>query len=71
MPELWFPDPPLADRVVLLRAWHTEDVPANLMGFADRSVRFTASIASNGVLRSAAGSHRRRAGAAWRRAQYA
>lgn len=33
------PDPPLADEVVLLRAWRAEDVPAKLMGFADPSVQ--------------------------------
>jgi RimJ/RimL family protein N-acetyltransferase len=39
MPELQFPSPPLADDVVLLRAWQVEDVPANVMRFADPSVQ--------------------------------
>jgi RimJ/RimL family protein N-acetyltransferase len=39
MTELLFPSPRLADEVVLLRAWQREDVPANLMGFADPSVQ--------------------------------
>lgn len=39
MPELSFPSPPLADEVVMLRAWKAEDVPAIVMGFADPSVR--------------------------------
>ena len=34
MPELRFPDPPLADALVLLRPWREQDVPANLMLFA-------------------------------------
>jgi len=38
MPELHFPIPPLADEVVLLRPWVAEDVPANVMAFADPSV---------------------------------
>ena len=37
--ELLFPDPPLADEVVLLRAWLPDDVPAKVMGFADPSVQ--------------------------------
>ena len=39
MLELSFPDPPLADEVILLRAWEAEDVPAKVMGFADPSVQ--------------------------------
>jgi RimJ/RimL family protein N-acetyltransferase len=39
MTELLFPSPGLADDVVLLRAWQADDVPANLMGFADPSVQ--------------------------------
>jgi RimJ/RimL family protein N-acetyltransferase len=39
MPELQFPSPPLADEVVLLRAWQEADVPANVMRFADPSVQ--------------------------------
>lgn len=38
MPELEFPDPPLADDVVLLRPWERADVPRNLMRFADPGV---------------------------------
>jgi RimJ/RimL family protein N-acetyltransferase len=33
--ELRFPDPPLADGVVLLRAWTEADLPAKLTAFAD------------------------------------
>lgn len=39
MPELSFPDPPLADEVVVLRRWEAEDVPGKVMGFADPSVQ--------------------------------
>jgi RimJ/RimL family protein N-acetyltransferase len=39
MPELSFPNPPLADEVVLLPPWTAEDVPAKVMGFADPSVQ--------------------------------
>lgn len=39
MAALHFPDPPLADDVVLLRAWCADDVPAKLMAFADPSVQ--------------------------------
>jgi RimJ/RimL family protein N-acetyltransferase len=37
--ELQFPDPPLADELVLLRGWRADDVPERLMGFADPSVQ--------------------------------
>jgi RimJ/RimL family protein N-acetyltransferase len=33
--ELAFPDPPLADAVVLLRPWREADVPGKLMAFSD------------------------------------
>ncbi len=39
MGDLAFPDPPLADEVVLLRAWSAEDVPSAVMEFADPSVQ--------------------------------
>ena len=39
MPVLQFPSPPLADEVVLLRAWRAEDLPAKVLGFADPSVQ--------------------------------
>lgn len=39
MSALQFPSPPLADEIVLLRAWQAEDVPAKVMGFADPSVQ--------------------------------
>jgi RimJ/RimL family protein N-acetyltransferase len=39
VPELPFPDPPLADEVVALRPWRAQDVPANVMAFADPSVQ--------------------------------
>ncbi len=39
MAELPFPDPPLADEVVVLRAWSAEDVPEKLMMFADPSIQ--------------------------------
>jgi RimJ/RimL family protein N-acetyltransferase len=35
MAELRFPDPPLADDVVLLRPWTEEDLPAKVTAFAD------------------------------------
>jgi RimJ/RimL family protein N-acetyltransferase len=35
MAELWFPAPPLADDVVLLRPWHEADVPGKLLAFSD------------------------------------
>jgi RimJ/RimL family protein N-acetyltransferase len=39
VPALPLPSPPLADEVVALRAWRPEDVPANVMLFADPSVQ--------------------------------
>jgi RimJ/RimL family protein N-acetyltransferase len=39
MAELQFPNPPLSDEVVLLRPWGPDDVPAQLMRFADPSVQ--------------------------------
>jgi RimJ/RimL family protein N-acetyltransferase len=39
VPELSYPDPPLADEVVLLRPWCAEDVPVNVMAFADPTVQ--------------------------------
>lgn len=39
MPELRFPDPPLADEVVLLRPWTARDVPGKIMLFADPLVQ--------------------------------
>ncbi|MDQ6779290.1 MAG: GNAT family N-acetyltransferase [Actinomycetota bacterium] len=39
MAELQFPDPPLADAVVLLRPWAADDVPEKVMAFADSSVQ--------------------------------
>ncbi len=39
MAELPFPDPPLGDDVVRLRAWSPEDVPAVVKAFADPLVR--------------------------------
>jgi RimJ/RimL family protein N-acetyltransferase len=39
MSELRFPDPPLADELVLLRRWSSDDLPGGLMGFADPSVQ--------------------------------
>jgi RimJ/RimL family protein N-acetyltransferase len=38
-PELCFPNPPLADGVVLLRPWTVDDVPAKVAAFADPAVR--------------------------------
>ena len=35
MAELWFPVPPLADEVVLLRPWCEADVPGKLLAFGD------------------------------------
>ncbi len=35
MAELWFPVPPLAGDVVLLRPWREADVPGKLLAFAD------------------------------------
>jgi len=35
MAELWFPVPPLADDVVLLRPWREADVPGKLLAFSD------------------------------------
>jgi RimJ/RimL family protein N-acetyltransferase len=35
MAELWFPVPPLADDVVLLRPWRESDVPGKLRAFSD------------------------------------
>lgn len=35
MAELQYPTPPLADTVVLLRPWRTQDVPGKLMAFGD------------------------------------
>lgn len=46
MPELQFPDPPLADEVVLLRPWQAEDVPEKVMGYGDPSVQRFASMSS-------------------------
>jgi RimJ/RimL family protein N-acetyltransferase len=39
MPELPFPHPPLADELVLLRAWSADDVPGKVMAFADPTVQ--------------------------------
>ncbi|RYV49617.1 GNAT family N-acetyltransferase [Pengzhenrongella frigida] len=39
MAELQYPMPPLADTVVLLRPWRTEDVPGKLMAFGDPLVQ--------------------------------
>ena len=39
MAELWFPVPPLADEVVLLRPWREADVPAAFLGFSDPVVQ--------------------------------
>jgi|SRR5215469_17289547 len=39
MAELWFPVPPLADEVVLLRPWHEADVPAAFLAFSDPVVQ--------------------------------
>jgi RimJ/RimL family protein N-acetyltransferase len=38
-PELRFPDPPLADELVLLRPWQADDVPDKLMAFADPTIQ--------------------------------
>ena len=35
MAELWFPVPPLADDVVLLRPWREADVPGLVAAFSD------------------------------------
>jgi RimJ/RimL family protein N-acetyltransferase len=35
MAELWFPVPPLADEVVLLRPWREADVPGIVLAFSD------------------------------------
>ena len=35
MAELWFPVPPLAGDVVLLRPWHEADVPGMVLAFSD------------------------------------
>jgi RimJ/RimL family protein N-acetyltransferase len=35
MAELWFPIPPLADDVVLLRPWREADVPGMVLAFSD------------------------------------
>ena len=35
MAELQYPTPPLADTLVLLRPWRSEDVPGKLMAFGD------------------------------------
>jgi hypothetical protein len=35
MTELRFPDPPLADHVVLLRPWTDEELPSKLEALAD------------------------------------
>jgi RimJ/RimL family protein N-acetyltransferase len=35
MAELWFPDPPLAGDVVLLRPWREADVPGIVLAFSD------------------------------------
>jgi RimJ/RimL family protein N-acetyltransferase len=39
MPALRFPDPPLADELVLLRPWTADDIPDKVMSFADQSVQ--------------------------------
>jgi RimJ/RimL family protein N-acetyltransferase len=39
MAALAFPDPPLADEAVLLRPWVADDVPEQIMAFADPSVQ--------------------------------
>jgi RimJ/RimL family protein N-acetyltransferase len=39
VPELLHPDPPLADDVVLLRAWRASDVPEKLMAYADPTIQ--------------------------------
>lgn len=39
MAELWFPVPPLADEVVLLRPWREADVPGKLLAFGDPLVQ--------------------------------
>lgn len=45
MPALAYPDPPLGDTVVALRAWRGDDFPARIMKFADPSVlRFSWSL---------------------------
>ena len=35
MAELWFPVPPLADEVVVLRSWYEADVLGKLLAFSD------------------------------------
>ncbi|WP_216893574.1 GNAT family N-acetyltransferase [Nocardia alni] len=35
MPELLFPDPPLADGVIALRQWHYDDLAQRFAGFSD------------------------------------
>ena len=35
MAGLWFPVPPLADEVVLLRPWHEAELPGKLLAFSD------------------------------------
>ena len=39
MPELWFPVPPPAGEVVLLRPWYEADVPGKLLAFSDPVMR--------------------------------
>jgi RimJ/RimL family protein N-acetyltransferase len=39
MAELWFPVPPLADEVVMLRPWREADVPGKLLAFSDPLVQ--------------------------------
>ena len=39
MAELWFPVPPLAGDVVLLRPWREADVPAMVLAFSDPVMR--------------------------------
>lgn len=39
MAELWFPAPPLADEVVLLRPWREADAPATFLAFGDPVVQ--------------------------------
>jgi RimJ/RimL family protein N-acetyltransferase len=39
MAKLWFPVPPLADEVVLLRPWREADVPGKLLTFGDPVVQ--------------------------------
>jgi RimJ/RimL family protein N-acetyltransferase len=38
-PNFWFPVPPLADEVVMLRPWREADVPGKLLAFGDPVVQ--------------------------------